>query len=207
MPLFRWSKQHIILPPTTTDENDNLTACITVACQKMSFPCLSSRRFFGKPLVRASAACPPQWYYRNCKIAPLWTTINSITFRVHLPLHDGKSYLLHTFTSLPYPIKQGFKAILQVRRKIAYSSSSGSLFEPMLCTGTKDRICRGGPLFRAANFRCERALLSGDRSAHGKCATKLFPSLKKKLLGFTLYPRLPWKLSYTVTLNEKRTLT
>ena len=134
------------------------------------------------------SSMPPQWYYRNCNIAPLWTTINSITFRVHLHLHDGKTYLLHTFTSLLYPIKQGFKAILQVRRKIAYSSSSGSLFEPMLCTGTKDRICRGGPLFRAANFRCERALLSGDRSAHGKCATKLFPSnstvIEEKTAGF-----------------------
>ena len=45
----------------------------------------------------------------------------------------------------------------------------------------------------------------------GNAQRNFFPqiplSLKKKLLGFTLYPRLQWKLSYTVTLNEKRTLT
>ena len=119
---------------------------------------------------------PLQWYYRNCKISPVWSTPNAITFRVHLPLHDGKSYLLHSFRSVPFPIKVGFKARLQVKRNIAYSSTSGSLFEPMLCTGIQDKVCRGGPLYRASNFRCERALLSKDPSAQTKCATKLFPS-------------------------------
>ena len=119
---------------------------------------------------------PTQWYYRNCKISPVWSTLESITFRVHLPLHDGKNYLLHSFKSIPFPVKPGFKATLQVKNRVAYSSTSGSLFQPRLCTGVTEKICRGGPLYRTSSFSCERALLSGDRTAHSKCSTKVTPS-------------------------------
>ena len=134
-----------------------------------------------KEIIRQASALGyhammPQWYYQNCKLSPVWYSLNTITYRVHLPLHDGQSYLLHSIRSIPYPVKPGFKAQLKVKKRIAYSSSSGSLFRPILCMGTEQSVCRGGPLYRASTFICERALLAKDATAIHQCPTRLLPS-------------------------------
>ena len=116
------------------------------------------------------------WYYEFCKVLPVWTNPLDITFKVSLPLHDGKNYILYSIHSYPFPIRPGFHAHLQVRSTVAYSSTSGLLFEPILCQGSRTKVCRGGPLVDADKFVCERALVSKDAVATRKCQVKVLQS-------------------------------
>ena len=122
------------------------------------------------------ATLPDQWYYENCRVIPIWTTPEDITYKVHLPLHDGKHYFLYSLHSFPYPVKPGYSGRVKVRQLVAYSSSSGLLFEPILCLGTTLKVCRGGPLYDAAQFQCERALISRDAAATKDCKIKIYPT-------------------------------
>ena len=45
------------------------------------------------------------WYYENCRVSPVWTSIEDITIRVTLPLHDGKNYIFYSLISFPFPIR------------------------------------------------------------------------------------------------------
>ena len=120
------------------------------------------------------ATMPTNWYYENCQVSPVWTSVKDITFRVTLPLHDGKNYISYSLQSFPSPVKMGYKASLKVTRQIAYSSTSGTLFQPILCIGHQTRICRGGALYDSSIFVCERALISKDPSAKRYCKVKIF---------------------------------
>ena len=126
--------------------------------------------------VKRFTTMPPTWYYENCKVSPVWSTLEEVTFKVHLPLHDGKSYISYHLHSYPFPIKPDFTTSLQVKSEIAYSSTTGLLFEPILCRGGSNKICRGGPLFDAAKFKCERALVSRNAAATGQCKVKITPT-------------------------------
>ena len=119
---------------------------------------------------------PAPWYYANCRVAPVWGTLDDITFRVSLPLHDDQSYLRYTLKSIPYPVKPGFKAQVKVKSEVAYSSVTGSLFEPILCVGDQIQVCRGGPLYQKTSFNCERALISRDPVAKRHCSVRITPS-------------------------------
>ena len=122
------------------------------------------------------ATMPQNWYYEFCKVTPIWTTPQDITFKVTLPLHDGKNYILYSIQSFPFPIRPGFHAHLQVRPTIAYSSTSGLLFDPILCQGSSTKVCRGGPLVSPEKFACERALVSKDTAATKRCQVKVIES-------------------------------
>ena len=122
------------------------------------------------------ATMPVEWYYENCRVSPVWTSIEEFTFRVTLPLHDGKNYIFYSITSFPFPIRPGFNSIMQVENKVAYSSTTGLLFRPILCLGTQQRVCRGGPLFEAERFKCERALISSYTAATKDCRVKILLS-------------------------------
>ena len=122
------------------------------------------------------ATMPQAWYYENCRVSPVWTSLEDIMFRVTLPLHDGKNYILYSLKSFPFPIKPGFNSLLEVENQVAYSSSSGLLFRPILCLDTTVRVCRGGPLYDSERFKCERALISRDSAATQNCKIKITPS-------------------------------
>ena len=122
------------------------------------------------------ATMPQNWHYEFCKVIPVWTTPQDITFKVSLPLHDGKNYILYSIQLYPFPIRPGFHAQLQVRSSVAYSSTSGLLFEPILCQGSGTKVCLGGPLVDAEKFVCERALVSKDVVATRKCQVKVSQS-------------------------------
>ena len=122
------------------------------------------------------ATMPVAWYYENCRVSPVWTSLDDITFRVTLPLHDGKNYILYSLISFPFPIRPGFKSLLEVENQVAYSSTSGLLFRPILCLGTTLKVCRGFPLYDSERFRCERALISRDSTATQHCKVKIIPS-------------------------------
>ena len=70
------------------------------------------------------ATLPDSWYYENCRVIPVWTTPEDITYKVHLPQHDGQNYFLYSLHSFLYPVKPGF-------------------------SGTSLKVCRGGPLYDA----------------------------------------------------------
>ena len=134
------------------------------------------------------ATMPTVWYNENCRVTPVWSSVEDITFKVHLLLHDGKNYFLYSLYSFPFPVKPGFSAVLNVQNKVAYSSSSGLLFEPILCRGTQLQVCRGGPLYEEAKFNCERALVSRNPAATKECQVKVLPSNDTTILEHT--PRL-----------------
>ena len=119
---------------------------------------------------------PENWYYQFCQVSPVWISVAEVTFKVHLPLHDGKNYILYSLHSFPFPIKPGFTTRLQVKPKVAYSSTNGLLFEPILCRGGTSKVCRGGPLYTSNRFKCERALISRNAGATGHCQVKVTPS-------------------------------
>ena len=126
-----------------------------------------TKRFFTMPV---------HWYYENCHVLPVWASLEEITFKVKIPLHDGQNYLLYSLKSFPFPVKPGYKSSLLVKESIAYSSKSGLLFEPILCSGTRLQVCRGGPLYESARFHCERALISRNTNDIKDCHIKIFPS-------------------------------
>ena len=111
------------------------------------------------------ATMPQNWYYEFCKVILVWTTTQDITFKITLPLHDGKNYIMYSMHSYPFPIRPGFHAQLQ-----------DLLFEPILYQGSNTKICRGGPYFMLEKFACERALVSKDAVATRKCKVKVIPS-------------------------------
>ena len=120
------------------------------------------------------ATMPLEWYYQFCHVVPVWSTVDDITFKVHLPLHDGQNYIMYVLNSFPFPVKSGFHTKVRVRNRIAYSSSAGLLFEPILCLGTELKVCRGGALYDTARFRCERALISRDAAGTKHCEVRVY---------------------------------
>ena len=122
------------------------------------------------------ATMPLEWYYQFCHVVPVWSTIDDITFKVHLPLHDGQNYIMYVLNSFPFPVKSGFHTKVRVRNRIAYSSSAGLLFKPILCLGTELKVCRGGALYDTARFRCERALISRDAAGTKHCEVRVYPT-------------------------------
>ena len=131
-----------------------------------------TKRFFTMPV---------HWYYENCHVLPVWASLEEITFKVKIPLHDGQNYLLYSLKSFPFPVKPGYKSRLLVEESIAYSSSSGLLFETILCSGDRLQVCRGGPLYESARFHCERALISRNTNEVKDCHVKIFPSNHTKI--------------------------
>ena len=119
---------------------------------------------------------PLSWYYQYCKVSPVWNSVQEVTFKVHLPLHDGKNYILYSLHSFLFPIKPGFATQVQVKPKIAYSSTTGLLFEPILCQGGPNKVCRGGPLYDSTRFQCERALISRNSRATEHCKIRIIPN-------------------------------
>ena len=91
-----------------------------------------SRRFY---------TMPAHWYYENCIVLPVWASLEEITFKVRIPLHDGQNYILYSLQSFPFPVRSGYDSKLLVKESVAYSSSSGLLFEPILCAGDSLKIC------------------------------------------------------------------
>ena len=168
---------------------------------------LLSRSQLQEILQKASslrlATMPVQWYYQFCHIIPVWSTVADITFKVHLPLHDGQSYIMYALKSFPFPVKDGFHTTVKVRNRIAYSSSAGLLFELILCLGTQIRVCRGGALYDTARFQCERALISRDAAATKHCEVRLYPTNQTEItedsLGLyivstpSISPKLHWQ--------------
>ena len=124
---------------------------------------------------------PVNWYYENCHVQPVWASLEEITFKVTLPLHDGQNYILYSLKSFPFPVKPGYKSHLLVKESVAYSSSSGLLFEPILCSGDSLQVCRGGPLYESARFHYERALISRNTDKVKDCHVKIFPSNLTKI--------------------------
>ena len=121
------------------------------------------------------------WYYENCHVLPVWASLEEITFKVKLPLHDGQNYILYSLKSFPFPVKPGYDSRLLVKESVAYSSSSGLLFEPILCSGDSLKVCRGGPLYESTRFHCERALISRNTDEVKDCHVKIFPSNQTKI--------------------------
>ena len=126
-----------------------------------------SRRFY---------TMPAHWYYENCIVLPVWVSLEEITFKIRIPLHDGRNYILYSLKSFPFPVRSGYDSKLLVKESVAYSSSSGLLFEPILCAGDSLKICRGGPLYESTRFRCERALISRNTEEVKDCHVQLSPS-------------------------------
>ena len=130
------------------------------------------------------ATLTPTWYYENCYIVPLWSNTQDVTFKIHLPLHDGKNYFLYSLHSYPFPVKPGFNSQLDVRSHVAYSSSSGLLFSPNLCLGTNTKVFRGGPLYEDSEFACERALISRNAAETKSCKVKIFSANSTRITEF-----------------------
>ena len=131
-----------------------------------------TRRFYTMPI---------HWYYENCHVLPVWASLEEITFKVKLPFHDGQNYILYSLKSFPFPVKPGYDSRLLVKESVAYSSSSGLLFEPILCSGDSLKVCRGGPLYESTRFHCERALISRNTDEVKDCHVKIFPSNQTKI--------------------------
>ena len=139
-------------------------------------PPIQLKEILSRAVVARFTAMPLNWYYEHCRVTPVWSTIEEITYKVHLPLHDGQNYILYCLNSFSFPIKPGFSTKVQVKHKVAYSSSTGLVFEPILCRGGSQKICRGGALYDAAKFKCERALISRTAAATAQCKVKVIPT-------------------------------
>lgn len=131
---------------------------------------------------------PVQWYYQHLLITPLWLPGKILAYKVVLPLVEPKNYIRYELMSWPVPYNDSnITAQLEVPSQVAIDTSTGSVFTPHRCVGTRPPACRTGPIFLSSKWKCTRGILTDRKDLLAECPLTLRRQKKLETVA-EIYP-------------------
>ena len=131
---------------------------------------------------------PIQWYYQHLLITPLWLPGKLLAYKVIIPLIEPKNYIKYELMSWPVPYNEtNITAQLEVPSLVAIDTSTGSVFTPHRCVGTRPPACRTGPVYLSSRWKCTRGILTSRKDLLSECPLTLRKQ-KKEAAVVEIYP-------------------
>ena len=138
---------------------------------------------------------PIEWYYRFCKVEPLWSSDKTLVYRVSIPFIDRKQYLKYSIESFPIPLNDSNMAQLQIDGSYGYNTVTGDMFALEKCTGNSPMVCDASVVYNNQGMKCARGVISGNSGQRDTCPVDITKALKKtvvKSVGLNHYVVITW---------------
>lgn len=140
---------------------------------------------------------PREWYYRWCKVQPLWDSLNR--YVVTLPLVGGDVYRGYEVRTYPVWGPDGHAVQVVAKQWATLNTATGEVLEPYRCMGWNPRVCDPGPVHQHG---CTSALL-GERDIVKHCGVRPLTQPQHVFTVPTLASGLVLFVGSAVTLKER----
>ena len=126
--------------------------------------------------VPGTETLPPEWYYANVKIHPLWKQ-DILSYFVILPLVDSSPYVGYEVQTFPIPLQNSSTMVkILATGTIALDTRSGSVFTAEGCSGRAPLVCNPTPIHKNDELKgCVHAIAM-KKDVSSVCEVKVIPS-------------------------------
>ena len=138
---------------------------------------------------------PIEWYYRYCKVEPLWSADGMLAFRASIPFIEAKNYIRYSVESFPVPLNDSRTAQLDVKGAYGYDTVTGDMFALEKCVGEAPMVCDASVVYSDQGMKCTRGIIGGDSSNRDACPVKVVETKGRTMVrnvGLNNYIVVTW---------------